>query len=146
MTKSLSCSYSFLFCSIWEFVGCLFVTPKQRCVRLGIQSEDESEFNTVKVRIFLQSGDKICVLALWHIAMICTLPKGGIEEYKPYPRFVLNVLVDTFCLHFECVDANIVLDLMYLCTLFHTSDLALNAAPRNGVSVYLCRAVVLEKL
>ena len=28
-----------------------------------------------------------CVLALWHIAMKCTLPIGGIEECKPYLRF-----------------------------------------------------------
>ena len=36
-----------------------------------LQSKDENEFNTVKVRTF-----EICVLALWHIAMICTLLIG----------------------------------------------------------------------
>ena len=38
----------------------------------GIRSEDKSEFNTIKVRIFLQREDKNCVLTLWYIAMICT--------------------------------------------------------------------------
>ena len=84
------------------------------CIRRGIQSEDENEFNTVKVRTFLQSKDKICVPALWHIAIICTLPIGGIEEYKSYPRFVLQMLAINICPHFECVDAKIVLALIYL--------------------------------
>ena len=58
----------------------------------------------------IQSEDNICVLALWHIAMICTLPigaSGGIEQCKPYPRFVLPVLAIPICPHFECVDAKL---------------------------------------
>ena len=53
------------------------------CVHSSIQSEDEKEFNTVKVRTCLQSEDKICVLTLWHIAMICTLPIGVIVQLVP---------------------------------------------------------------
>ena len=46
------------------------------CLRRGIQSEDKNELNIVKMRTFLQSEDKISVLALWYIAMICTLHIG----------------------------------------------------------------------
>ena len=60
----------------------------------------------------------------------------GIEEYKPYPRFVLHVLAIHICPHFEFVDAKIVLALIYLCTLFHTPIytcvLALNASTGVG--------------
>ena len=89
------------------------------CLRCGIQSEDENELNIIKMRTFLQSEDKICVLALWYIA-ICTLPIGVIEEYKPYPGLVLYVLGIHICPHIECADAKIALTLIYLCTVFNT--------------------------
>ena len=69
----------------------------------GIQSEDKNELNTVKVRTFLQSEDKICMkfakyyCKLWNIIAKIILQwyvlcLWGIEECKPYPRFVLHVL------------------------------------------------------
>ena len=39
------------------------------CVRPGIQSEDQNQFFTFKVRTFWQSDVKISVLALWLCAM-----------------------------------------------------------------------------
>ena len=63
--------------------GCVEVCV---CDRTGIQSDDENEFNTVKVMTFLQSEARFVAYcndiysAYW-----------GIEEYKPYPRFVLHV-------------------------------------------------------
>ena len=74
---------------------------------------------------FLQTKDKVFVLAL------C---RKDIEEYRPYPHIVLNMcLLKHICPHFECVDAKIVLDLIYLGTFFslmtHTRDLASNAIP-----------------
>ena len=38
----------------------------------------------------------------------------GVEEYKPYRLIVLHVLAILICPHFECVDAKIVLALIYL--------------------------------
>ena len=62
----------------------------------------------------------------------CTLPTGGIEEYKPYPRFVLHVLAIHICPHFKCVDAKIVLALIYLCTLFHTPFILVSSLRMPG--------------
>ena len=66
------------------------------CVRCGIQSKDENDFNTVKVKdIFTKRGQNLCpccVLSLWHIVIICILPIG---EY----RLKLSSLWYT-CAHF----------------------------------------------
>ena len=108
------------------------------CVRHGIQSKDKNEFHCQSVDI-LQGEDKFCVFTLWHIAMIYTLPIWGIEEYKPYPHFVLHVLTVHICPHFECVDVKIVHALIYILehTFSHTiytRVLALNASAQ-GVCV-----------
>ena len=44
----------------------------------------------------------------------------GIEEYKPYPCFVLHVLAIHICPHFECVDAEIVCFDILVHTFSHT--------------------------
>ena len=66
--------------------------------------------------------------------MIHTLPIGGIEEYKPYPCFVLHVLAIHISPHFGCVDAKMS-SLILVQTLSHTiytGVLASNAGTRRG--------------
>ena len=60
---------------------------------------------------------------------------GGIEEGKPYPPFVLHVLAIHICPHFECVDAKIVLALIYLCKLFHTPFTLVSSLRMPGQTV-----------
>ena len=43
---------------------------------MAFKVRTRTSLTRVKVRTILQSQDKICVLALWHIAMMCTLPLG----------------------------------------------------------------------
>ena len=52
---------------------------------------------------FYNVRTKICVPSVAYCNY--TLSIGGIEEYEPYPHFLLQVLVIHICPHFECVDA-----------------------------------------
>ena len=90
-------------------VGCVGV-----CVRPGIQSEDQSQFLTFKVRTFWQSEVKISVLALWLCALSSLFHNMGLREYGRYPLFVRARHVQRCvkkCPNFECVIHRFVLAL-----------------------------------
>ena len=75
------------------------------CARPGIQSEDQNQFFTFKVRTFWQSEVKISVL---------TIPWYGCRGYGNYPLFVHARHVQRCvkkCPHFECVIHRFVLAL-----------------------------------
>ena len=84
------------------------------CVRPGIQSEDQNQFFTFKVRIFWQSEVKISVLALWLCALSSLFHNMGVGGYGRNPLFVRARHVQRCvkkCPHFECVIHRFVLAL-----------------------------------
>ena len=84
------------------------------CVRPGIQSEDQNNFFTFKVRTFWQSEVKISVLALWLGALSSLFHNIGCRGYGRYPLFVRARHVQRCvkqCPHFECVIHRFVLAL-----------------------------------
>ena len=80
---------------------------KRCCVRPGIQSEDQNQFFTFKVRTFWQSEVKISVLALWLCALSSLFHNMGVVGgYGRNPLFVRARHVQRCvkkCPHFECV-------------------------------------------
>ena len=84
------------------------------CVRPGIQSEDQNQFFTFKVRTFWHSEVKISVLALWLGALSSLFHNIGVGGYGRYPLFVCDRGVQR-CVknfpHFECVIHRFVLAL-----------------------------------
>ena len=97
------------FC-VWVCGGvCLCV-----CVRPGIQSEDQNQFFTFKVRTFWQSEVKISVLALWLCALSSLFHNMGVGGYGRNPLFVRARHIQR-CVkkypHFECVIHRFVLAL-----------------------------------
>ena len=62
------------------------------CVRTSIQGR--TSMSIIKVRTFWQREDKICVLALWLIAMIYTMPMRGIEEYIIHSMLCMCLLIE----------------------------------------------------
>ena len=97
-------------CGVWVGVwgwGC-------GCVRPGIQSEDQNQFFTFKVRTFWQSEVKISVLALWLCALSSLFHNMGVGGYGRNPLFVRARHVQRCvkkCPHFECVIHRFVLAL-----------------------------------
>ena len=89
-------------------------TVRQRCVWPGIQSEDQNQFFTFKVRTFWQSEVKISVLALWLCALSSLCHNMGVGGYGRNPLFVRARHVQR-CVkkypHFECVIHRFVLAL-----------------------------------
>ena len=84
------------------------------CVRPGIQSEDQNQFFTFKVRTFWQSEVKISVLALWLRALSSLFHNMGVGGYGRNPLFVRARHVQRCvkkCPHFECVIHRFVLAL-----------------------------------
>ena len=76
-----------------------------------------------------------------YVAMICTLPIGGIEEISHILALFYMCLLaytHTFCPYFECVDAKIALALIYLCALFHTQFTLVFSLQMPG-HIYVCR-------
>ena len=76
------------------------------CVRPGIQSEDQNQFFTFKVRTFWQSEVKISVLALWLCALSSLCHNMGVGGYGRNPLSVRARHVQRCvkkCPHFECV-------------------------------------------
>ena len=67
----LKSSYCYFMLILWWWVtyDMCWHTGKYVCVRPGIQSEDQNQFFTFKVRTFWQSEVKISVLALWLCAL-----------------------------------------------------------------------------
>ena len=83
-------------------------------VRPGIQSEDQNQFFTFKVRTFWQSEVKISVLALWLCALSSLFHNMGVGGYGRNPLFVRARHVQRCvkkCPHFECVIHRFVLAL-----------------------------------
>ena len=117
-------------CTLWG-VGCVCVggacgrgceclciwrlsDDKGGCVRPGIQSEDQNQFFTFKVRTFWQSEVKISVLALWLCALSSLFHNMGVGGYGRNPLFVRARHVQRCvkkCPHFECVIHRFVLAL-----------------------------------
>ena len=84
------------------------------CVRPGIQSEDQNQLFTFKVRTFWQSEVKISVLALWLCALSSLFHNMGVGGYGRNPLFVRARHVQRCvkkCPHFECVIHRFVLAL-----------------------------------
>ena len=84
------------------------------CVRPGVQSEDQNQFFTFKVRTFWQSEVKISVLALWLCALSSLCHNMGVGGYGRNPLFVRARHVQRCvkkCPHFECVIHRFVLAL-----------------------------------
>ena len=84
------------------------------CVRPGIQSEDQNQFFTFKVRTFWQSEVKMSVLALWLGALSSLFHNMGVGGMD----VILSLYVPGMfrgvwkkCLHFECVIHRFVLAL-----------------------------------
>ena len=85
---------------------CVCVGGVGVCVRPGIQSEDQNQIFTFKVRTFWQSEVKISVLALWLCAMSSLFHNMGVGGYGRNPLFVRARHVQRCvkkCPHFECV-------------------------------------------
>ena len=98
------CDSEFLLCVLYMYV----------CVQPGIQSEDQNQFFTFKVRTFWQSEVKISVLALWLCALSSLFHNMGVGGYGRNPLFVRARHVQRCvkkCPHFECVIHRFVLAL-----------------------------------
>ena len=96
-----------------ELLSCILLT-QTGCVRPGIQSEDQNQFFTLKVRTFWQSEVKISVLALWLCALSSLFHNLAVGGYGRYPLFVHARHVQRCvkkCPHFECVIHRFVLAL-----------------------------------
>ena len=104
---------------VYVCVGCVSVgmgvcVGGWGCVRPGIQSEDQNQFFTFKVRTFWQSEVKISVLALWLCALSSLCHNMGVGGYGRNPLFVRARYVQRCvkkCPHFECVIHRFVLAL-----------------------------------
>ena len=91
-----------------------FWVPKHFCVHPGIQSEDQNQFFTFKVRTFWQSEVKISVLTLWLGALSSLFHNMDVGGYGHYPLFVRASHVQRCvkkCPHFKCVIHRFVLAL-----------------------------------
>ena len=111
------------------------------CVRPGIQSEDQNQFFTFKVRTFWQSEVKISVLALWLCALSSLFHNMGVGGHGRNPLFVrarhvqrcekmssLWMCYTQICPRFECRDEHTIHTCIY-CVL------TLNAETGRGVCV-----------
>ena len=119
-----------------KFLGC-YSMHEPSCVRPGIQSEDQNQFFTFKVRTFWQSEVKISVFALWLCALSSLFHNMGVGGYGRNPLFVRTRHVQRCvkkCPYFECRDEHTI----------HTSVycvLTLNAG--TGGCVYiLCDTIL----
>ena len=97
------------------------------CVRPGIQSEDQNQFFTFKVRTFWQSEVKISVLALWLCALSSLFHNMGVGGYGRNPLFVrarhvqrcvkkmssLWMCYTQICPRFECRDEHTIHTCVY---------------------------------
>ena len=114
------------------------------CVRPGIQSEDQNQFFTFKVRTFWQSEVKISVHALWLCALssLChNMGVGGMDVilslYVPgmfrgvWKMSSLWMCYTQICPRFECRDEHTIHTCVY-CVL------TLNAGPGRGVWGCVC--------
>ena len=93
--------------------GCVCVWGGCVCVWPGIQSKDQNQFFTFKVRTFSQSEVKISVLALWLCALSSLFHNMGVGGYGRNPLFVRARHVQRCvkkCPHFECESCTIPLD------------------------------------
>ena len=112
------------------------------CVRPGIQSEDQNQFFTFKVRTFWQSEVKISVLALWLCALSSLFHNMGVGGVWTKSSLCtcqacsevcekmssLWMCYTQICPRFECLDEHTIHTCVY-CVL------ALNAGPGRGVCV-----------
>ena len=73
-------------------------------VRPGIQSEDQNQFFTFKVRTFWQSEVKISVLALWLSSLFHNMGVGGVWTLSSLCTCqTYSEVCEKKCPHFECV-------------------------------------------
>ena len=120
------------------------------CVRPGIQSEDQNQFFTFKVRTFWQSEVKISVLALWLCALSSLFHNMGVGGYGRNPLFVRARHVQRCvkkCPHFECVIHRFVLALNAWTNTLYTRVYIVSSLWMPGqvggrcVCVYVCVCV-----
>ena len=100
-------------CVILMYLRLKLVCVWGGCVWPGIQSEDQNQFFTFKVRTFWQSEVKISVLALW-LCALSSLFHNMCRGYGRNPLFVRARHVQRCvkkCPHFECVIHRFVLAL-----------------------------------
>ena len=105
---------------VWDLRSISVVPPKH--MRSPFKARTRTSLTQSKWGHKLQSEDKICVLALWHITMICTLPIGEWRSVSHILTLFCICMLYTFVL--TCVDAKIVL-VWYTCAHFFTHHLHL---------------------